>query len=96
MEATGTTELEGKLNGTQRLAWFLDLGEAQYMVVTPSLLQLPPSLPFPLRLTSVLLRPRHQPIFTLIFLKYFLVKLMAYRILGPGIEPIPYSVSIKC
>ena len=47
MEATGTTELEGKLNGTQRLAWFLDLGEAQYMVVTPSLLQLPsfPALP---------------------------------------------------
>ena len=63
---------------TQRLAWLLDLEEAQYMVVTPSRLQLPPSLPFPLRLTSVLLRPHHEPIFTFYFnLKknFFLVKL---------------------
>ena len=52
---------------TQHLAWLLDLEEAQYMVVTPSRLQLLPSLPFPLRLTSVLLRPHHEPIFSFYF-----------------------------
>ena len=71
MEATGTAELGRKLNETQCLAWLLDLGEAQYMVVTPSRLQLPPSLPFPLRLASVLLRPHHQPIFTVIKKNFF-------------------------